>query len=164
MTLADILVVMNGGRVEQIGKPLEVYQMPATTFVATFIGSPAMNLMPLRRRRAGTRRRHGGEAGILGIRPEDFVLSSEPAPPAASPSTSPSRRSSGSALKPMSTASAPAGRRPAVSAKPGELPPGESSSGFPAPVAPAIGARIRAVAARDKLHLFSADGRKRIDL
>ena len=48
MTLADILVVMNGGRVEQIGNPLDIYQKPATTFVASFIGAPPMNLMPLR--------------------------------------------------------------------------------------------------------------------
>src|SRR6516164_10608198 len=48
MTLADILVVMNGGQVEQIGNPLEIYQKPATTFVATFIGAPPMNLMALR--------------------------------------------------------------------------------------------------------------------
>ena len=48
MTLADILVVMNGGQVEQIGNPLQIYQKPATTFVASFIGAPPMNLMPLR--------------------------------------------------------------------------------------------------------------------
>ena len=45
MTLADRLVVLNGGRIEQIGAPLEVYHRPASTFVASFIGSPAMNLV-----------------------------------------------------------------------------------------------------------------------
>ena len=44
-TLADRLVVLNGGRIEQIGAPLEVYHAPASTFVASFIGSPAMNLV-----------------------------------------------------------------------------------------------------------------------
>jgi sn-glycerol 3-phosphate transport system ATP-binding protein len=44
MTLADRLVVLNGGRIEQIGTPLDVYHNPASTFVASFIGSPAMNL------------------------------------------------------------------------------------------------------------------------
>ena len=44
MTLADRLVVLNAGRIEQIGSPLEVYRKPASTFVAGFIGSPAMNL------------------------------------------------------------------------------------------------------------------------
>jgi sn-glycerol 3-phosphate transport system ATP-binding protein len=45
MTLGDRLIVMNSGRAEQVGSPLEVYERPATTFVAGFIGSPAMNLM-----------------------------------------------------------------------------------------------------------------------
>ncbi|MCD2185178.1 sn-glycerol-3-phosphate import ATP-binding protein UgpC [Rhizobium sp. GN54] len=45
MTLADRLVVLNGGRIEQIGRPLDVYHAPASTFVASFIGSPAMNLV-----------------------------------------------------------------------------------------------------------------------
>jgi sn-glycerol 3-phosphate transport system ATP-binding protein len=48
MTLADRLVVLNGGRIEQIGTPLEVYNKPASTFVASFIGSPAMNLITAR--------------------------------------------------------------------------------------------------------------------
>ena len=47
MTLADMLVVMNAGKVEQIGAPLEVYERPATTFVATFIGAPGMNLLKM---------------------------------------------------------------------------------------------------------------------
>jgi sn-glycerol 3-phosphate transport system ATP-binding protein len=45
MTMADTIVVMNQGRVEQTGAPNEVYRFPATRFVATFIGSPAMNLL-----------------------------------------------------------------------------------------------------------------------
>ena len=45
MTLAQRMVVMNAGRMEQIGTPEEVYQRPATTFVAGFIGSPPMNLL-----------------------------------------------------------------------------------------------------------------------
>jgi sn-glycerol 3-phosphate transport system ATP-binding protein len=45
MTLAQRMIVMNAGRMEQIGTPEEVYQRPATTFVASFIGSPPMNLM-----------------------------------------------------------------------------------------------------------------------
>ena len=45
MTLGDRIVVMNEGRVEQIGSPLELYDTPRTLFVATFIGSPAMNLI-----------------------------------------------------------------------------------------------------------------------
>ena len=61
MTLAQRMVVMNGGRVEQIGAPLEVYARPASTFVAAFIGSPPMNLIP---------RERDGRRVLLGIRPE----------------------------------------------------------------------------------------------
>ncbi|ODT74111.1 ABC transporter ATP-binding protein [Devosia salina] len=45
MTLADMLIVMNAGRIEQVGTPSEVYRQPASVFVAGFMGSPAMNLM-----------------------------------------------------------------------------------------------------------------------
>jgi multiple sugar transport system ATP-binding protein len=45
MTMADKIVVMQGGHIEQVGSPLEVYDRPANTFVAGFIGSPAMNLL-----------------------------------------------------------------------------------------------------------------------
>src|SRR6185437_10813423 len=48
MTLADRVVVMNHGRIEQIGTPGDLYHNPATRFVAGFIGSPAMNFMPCR--------------------------------------------------------------------------------------------------------------------
>ncbi|MFY8155758.1 MAG: ABC transporter ATP-binding protein [Rhabdaerophilum sp.] len=46
MTLADRVVVMNRGEVQQVGTPLEIYDRPANTFVASFIGNPAMNLIP----------------------------------------------------------------------------------------------------------------------
>jgi sn-glycerol 3-phosphate transport system ATP-binding protein len=61
MTLAQRMIVMNAGRAEQIGEPLAVYAKPATTFVASFIGSPPMNLVPQER---------GGKPVIFGIRPE----------------------------------------------------------------------------------------------
>ncbi|HEY5896522.1 MAG TPA: sn-glycerol-3-phosphate ABC transporter ATP-binding protein UgpC [Burkholderiales bacterium] len=61
MTLAQRMVVMNAGRVEQVGAPLEVYARPATTFVAGFIGSPPMNLLPQER---------DGRRVLFGIRPE----------------------------------------------------------------------------------------------
>jgi sn-glycerol 3-phosphate transport system ATP-binding protein len=83
MTLGDRLIVMNSGRAEQIGRPLQVYEQPATTFVAGFLGSPAMNLLPaqlatdaqsvelggLRLAVKGPRER-GGLKVTLGIRPE----------------------------------------------------------------------------------------------
>ncbi len=61
MTLAHRMIVMNAGRAEQIGAPLEVYARPATTFVASFIGSPPMNLIPQER---------DGRKVLFGIRPE----------------------------------------------------------------------------------------------
>ena len=53
MTMADKIVVMNGGRVEQTGAPLDLYDEPANLFVAGFIGSPAMNFLPGRLERNG---------------------------------------------------------------------------------------------------------------
>ena len=163
MTLADMLVVMNGGQVEQIGNPLEVYQKPASTFVASFIGAPPMNLMPLRSdelksQLAGDSR--ANEAGILGIRPEDFVISNESIPGSVA---------LGLTVETVERVGAETfiyGTREhevqGVAATPGELPPGEVIVRIPGSVGPAIGERIRAVAAPDKLHLFTADGRKRI--
>jgi multiple sugar transport system ATP-binding protein len=54
MTLADRVVVMNQGRIEQIGTPHELYHHPRTRFVAGFIGSPAMNFIPCRLDQAGS--------------------------------------------------------------------------------------------------------------
>ena len=61
MTLADRIVVMNQGRIEQVGKPLDLYYTPANLFVAGFIGSPAMNFFP-----ATVERVEGGEARVEG--------------------------------------------------------------------------------------------------
>ena len=94
MTLADRVVVMNAGRIEQVGTPAEVYGVPATKFVAGFIGSPAMNFIPcaLEERSGGLvvalggglefpvpagrtarYRGHVGKAKLLfGLRPEHF--------------------------------------------------------------------------------------------
>ena len=66
MTLAQRMIVMNGGHMEQFGTPEEVYNRPASTFVASFIGSPPMNLL---------KEAPGAPAGrILGIRPEHLQL------------------------------------------------------------------------------------------
>ena len=68
MTLAQRMIVMNGGVMEQFGTPEEVYNRPASTFVASFIGSPPMNLL---------KQAPGLASGqILGIRPEHLELSS----------------------------------------------------------------------------------------
>jgi sn-glycerol 3-phosphate transport system ATP-binding protein/multiple sugar transport system ATP-binding protein len=97
MTLADVLVVLDKGRVQQVGKPLDVYQRPANRFVAGFLGSPAMNFIDARLEgqlegRPGTLAVAFGEGGrvllptgdrfaaldrdrvVLGIRPHDVRL------------------------------------------------------------------------------------------
>jgi sn-glycerol 3-phosphate transport system ATP-binding protein len=66
MTLAERIIVMNGGVMDQFGTPEEVYNRPATTFVASFIGSPPMNLL---KTAPGVR-----TGQILGIRPEHLTL------------------------------------------------------------------------------------------
>ena len=90
MTLADRIVVLNRGRVEQIGTPQDLYHAPRNKFVAGFIGSPAMNFLPCRfdadtglATLADTGRAAGRFAvarsgdGHVGIRPEAFELCSE---------------------------------------------------------------------------------------
>ncbi|MET0745209.1 MAG: sn-glycerol-3-phosphate import ATP-binding protein UgpC [Microvirga sp.] len=85
MTLSDKLVVMSGGQIEQVGTPGDVYRRPETRFVATFIGSPPMNILPGRVEGQGlvsvggqsiavTDMREGlapGTAVEVGLRPED---------------------------------------------------------------------------------------------
>ena len=68
MTMADKIVVLNAGRIEQVGSPMELYRAPRNTFVAGFIGSPKMNLIT------------GAEAGkhaahTIGVRPEHIAVS-----------------------------------------------------------------------------------------
>ncbi|MEM5582858.1 ABC transporter ATP-binding protein [Roseibium sp. AS2] len=92
MTLATRIVVLHGGNVEQFGAPLELYERPANTFVAQFIGSPAMNLLEATVTTAGETTTvcttDGGEAVVpiasgasdadsnvkLGVRPEDLTI------------------------------------------------------------------------------------------
>ena len=89
MTLADRIVVLNQGRIEQVGSPLAVYRTPQTQFVAEFIGSPKMNILPGAVQGAGaagaeiqvlghpvaaTTARPAGDAVRVGIRPEHIRL------------------------------------------------------------------------------------------
>ena len=94
MTLADRIVVLNGGVIEQVGAPMELYEHPRTRFVAEFIGSPKMNLIPAEvvdasaagatvRTAAGETVHVGvdaapartGQSVMLGVRPEHLTLS-----------------------------------------------------------------------------------------
>ena len=70
MTMGDRIAVMNLGVLQQIGTPKDLYTSPANTFVATFIGSPAMNLLPSGALGVGV----GGSGQLVGFRPEHVQL------------------------------------------------------------------------------------------
>ncbi len=92
MTLADRIVVLSAGKIEQVGPPLELYERPANLFVARFIGSPAMNIMPVTVVGTGDATRiklkdssevtvdvatsasDQGKAASFGVRPEDLAI------------------------------------------------------------------------------------------
>ncbi len=160
MTLADMLVVMNAGQVEQIGSPLDVYAKPATTFVASFIGAPPMNLLALA---DDLRSQLGGapaEAGILGVRPEDLVIG-----PGAAAHGGLALEVTVEAIERVGPETFVYGARAGHEARP--VKPGEGTGGdiivrIPGQVAPAVGERITVAAPPHSLHLFSADGRRRI--
>ena len=101
MTLGDRVAVMEGGVVQQVGEPLELYNSPVNRFVAGFIGSPAMNFAAVRLYDAGglphadsdgfsidvpaeftpRLRRYAGGDVTMGIRPEDLQLANDSHPP-----------------------------------------------------------------------------------
>jgi multiple sugar transport system ATP-binding protein len=68
MTMADKIMVLNAGHIEQVGSPLELYRSPANLFVAGFIGSPKMNFVE-----GAYSKRH--KAHVIGVRPEHITLS-----------------------------------------------------------------------------------------
>ena len=70
MTMADKIVVLNAGRIEQVGSPLDLYRSPANTFVAGFIGSPKMNLIT-----GAEAAKHN--ATTIGIRPEHLDITAD---------------------------------------------------------------------------------------
>jgi len=90
MTLADRIVLLSGGNIEQVGSPLELYEHPANVFVARFIGSPSMNIVPCRIEKTGestrvslsssevvevpivTEASEQAKEAFFGIRPEDL--------------------------------------------------------------------------------------------
>ncbi|TCL75660.1 sn-glycerol-3-phosphate ABC transporter ATP-binding protein UgpC [Rhizobium sp. BK251] len=93
MTLADRIVVLSAGRIEQVGAPLDLYERPANLFVAKFIGSPAMNIIPAEITATGdtttvkltggksvtldipTPASEKGKTASFGVRPEDLIVS-----------------------------------------------------------------------------------------
>ena len=83
MTMADKIVVLRAGRIEQVGAPLELYNRPANTFVAGFIGSPRMNFLPVAllpprsRRRRGVRLPVPAGTHTIGMRPEHAQIADD---------------------------------------------------------------------------------------
>jgi sn-glycerol 3-phosphate transport system ATP-binding protein len=85
MSMADQVVLLNRGRVEQAGAPRELYSRPATAFAARFIGTPPMNLVALQGDRIeGSDASAGLQAATLGVRPESITFG---APGAGVPAT-----------------------------------------------------------------------------
>jgi sn-glycerol 3-phosphate transport system ATP-binding protein len=159
MTLADILVVMNAGMVEQSGNPLDVYERPASIFVASFIGAPPMNLLAVTAGANGLSLVDGSAVGagvapaaaspaaaMLGFRPEDADVAFGPDIPVDALSLA----AEVEAVEPVGAESflycASAGTRIVVRvsgralAKPGD--------------------RLRVIARAEKLHWFDADGKR----
>jgi sn-glycerol 3-phosphate transport system ATP-binding protein len=161
MTLADLLVVMNAGLVEQSGNPLDVYEQPASIFVASFIGAPPMNLLAVTHGANGLALTDGSAVGAgvlpnstpgspvvatLGFRPEDADVAFGPDVPADALSLA----AEVEAVEPVGAESflycASAGSRIVVRvsgralAKPGD--------------------RLRVIARAEKLHWFDAAGKR----
>jgi multiple sugar transport system ATP-binding protein len=156
MTMADRIVVMNNGNVEQVGEPLELYDRPRNMFVAGFIGSPAMNFLTGRIEGGSFHAEDGialplpqslkgegadGKPIIYGIRPEHFQLSAEGQPGTVSliePTGSETQVTAKFAGVPIICAF-----RERVTAKPGET--------------------IRITVDPDSVHLFDAQNHQRME-
>ncbi|MCO6049385.1 sn-glycerol-3-phosphate ABC transporter ATP-binding protein UgpC [Mesorhizobium sp. RP14(2022)] len=138
MTLADILVVMNGGLVEQAGRPLDIYEKPASTFVASFIGAPPMNLLKL----SDLSVTAPAGAETLGFRPEDAVIASA---------------TSGLRLEARIEAVEPVG---AESFLHGTTPGGRVILRAPGRSQVEVGERVAVNVPADKLHFFDAQGKR----
>jgi sn-glycerol 3-phosphate transport system ATP-binding protein len=158
MTLADVLVVMNAGEVEQIGPPLELYSHPKTVFVAGFIGAPAMNFVAVRANGRGLEAEGGGLVGgeglrmpsggaLLGVRPEHLApVSGGPLPGGV-------------------TLDITVGAVEAVGAETyvyGQMPAGKEIVLRLAEGAPSVGSRMTIGAPRDRLHLFDMERGQRL--
>ena len=160
MTLATRIAVLDGGRIEQYASPKVVYDRPASLFVASFIGSPPMNLMPahLAVEGGGAVARVGrfrvpvapgtgrdGQAVTLGIRPEALLLASENGPAALEGEVLVTELLGADTLVWAEVE----GRRIAVRATPAE--------------AEALGDRIRLAVAPGSVSVFDPDGGARLE-
>ena len=157
MTLADRIVVLNAGRIEQVGKPMELYERPGNLFVAGFIGSPKMNLLPAEivtasatgatvRTAAGetlkvavdAARASAGDKVTLGVRPEHLTTTGD-----------------GDAIHAAVTFVETLGHATYAYLTAGEEP---VTVLLPGDVRPATGETLRLRIPADQAHLFDADG------
>ncbi|WEX08757.1 sn-glycerol-3-phosphate ABC transporter ATP-binding protein UgpC [Chelativorans sp. AA-79] len=152
MTMADRIVVMRDGIVEQVGAPLELYDRPNNTFVASFIGSPAMNLLEGEMEQGAVRlpggavlpagiRRAGGKV-VYGIRPEHIGLGE-----------------GDDGIEAVATNVEPTGSETFIQARIGEQ---VISAQLRDRVAMRTGDRLRLQVAAEKAHLFDAASGQRI--
>jgi multiple sugar transport system ATP-binding protein len=152
MTMADKIVVMNSGVVEQAGPPLELYDRPANLFVAGFIGSPAMNILPGSTGEGGFVTQGGtvlpmppgsrNGAGYYGIRPEHMRIAGESGIPATV-----------QIVEPM-------GSETQVMVRLGDTP---LTCTFRERIAARPGETIRILPDLGLVHLFTADSGQRVD-
>jgi multiple sugar transport system ATP-binding protein len=141
MTMSDRVVVLNEGRIQQIGAPEEIYRRPANAFVATFLGAPPMNLIPgADARKAGlVKELPEGDGFLVGVRPEDLSLGADGA------------RASIVLVEPIGAQTVltlDCGGVSLRAAVPGSWPSGRGECRVSVP--------------RDRAHLFAADGGARI--
>ena len=167
MTLADRIVALRDGRIEQMGSPDDLYARPVNRFVAGFIGSPTMNFLPARlvaeddglflcargrRARCRSRRRapsatgaSPGKAVVLGLRPEDFT------------NTWTEESRDGSGVVPLDVTveiAEPLGSDTLVFSRLGTS---EIVGRLSAAAAPAVGSQVRLNAHLNRMHLFDPD-------
>ncbi|WP_308916577.1 sn-glycerol-3-phosphate ABC transporter ATP-binding protein UgpC [Jannaschia sp. LMIT008] len=136
MTLADRIVIMKDGHIQQVGTPDEVYRSPANTFVARFIGAPSMNLLDGASLPPGTVPRASDGAVLVGIRPDDLH------PVTDAP-----------LVEGRVTVREPLGPDTLIYV---DTPSGEVVAKADARTPPAVGATVRLGAAAQDLHVFDA--------
>lgn len=166
MTLADRIVVMKDGFIQQVGTPLELYETPANAFVGAFIGSPSMNQipgtlqgengdckiagkgfsLPLSAEKAASLKEYSGKEVLLGIRPQDLIPKREASPDDV-------------ALQSEIEVIEPMGGESYVYFTVEEKQWVSRCEGIP-PVKE--GEKVSMVVNLDKLHIFSADGERRL--
>lgn len=152
LALADMLVLLDAGRVVATGAPRELYERPASVDVARLVGAPPMNLLPVRANQTGLSLEDGTHLGgasvmttqtfaLLGVRPEHLFVAGEDAPPAAA------------ILPVVVEAAEPAGHETLVHGRVGEFPVIGRVAG---PVGTPASGPLKLGARRESLHMFDA--------